>query len=290
VVRGGPLRVVALVGPLLLLGTVPVAAQVVSCAHQEDGDVAAVNRFISLVRNGDRHRLADRIRFPLPRRYPLPSISRGEFIDRYEDLFDDEFVRIIASSGNDQCGRVGWRGLQLHNGLVWFSEDGTISSINYESVLEERERYRLIDLERLELHESLRGYQLPVLEWETCSYRVRVDRTDDGYRYAAWSVDRFHDSKPDIIVDNGTYNLEGTLGDHGYYFSTGAYKYILFVDTTSTVSAGDLEVYRTHLNGYHDVRYESEDRALLFAEQIVNTGTESRNQALLNRLRACAST
>ena len=284
------MRVVVLVCPLLLLGTVPVAAQVVSCAHQEDGDVSVVNRFISLVRDGDRHRVAEQIRFPLPRRYPLPSISRGEFIDRYEEVFDNEFVRIIASSGNAECGRNGPRGLQLHNGLVWFSEDGTISSINYESVLEERERSRLIDLERLELHESLKDYQLPVLEWETCSYRIRVDRVDGGYRYAAWSVDRFHDSEPDIIVDNGTYSVEGTLGDHGYYFSNGEYKYILFVDTTSTVSAGDLEVYRTQLNGYHDVRYRSEDHELLLSERIVNTGTEGRHQALLNRLRACAST
>ncbi|MDE0229597.1 MAG: hypothetical protein OXJ62_12170 [Spirochaetaceae bacterium] len=279
-----------LVGPLLLLGTLPVAAQVLSCAQQEEGDVLVVNRFISLLRDGDRHRLADLIRFPLPRRYPLPSISRGEFIDRYEEVFDDEFVRIIVSSGNGECGRMGWRGLQLHNGLVWFYDDGTIRNVNYESAVEERERYRLIDLERLGLHESLRDYQLPILEWETCSYRVRVDRVDGGYRYAAWNVARFHDSEPDIVIDKGTYNMEGTLGDHGYYFSNGEYKYILFVDTTSTVSAGDLEVYRTPLNGYHDVRHESKDHELLLAEQIVNTGTESRNEALLNRLRACTST
>lgn len=279
-----------LVGPLLLLGTVSVAAQVVSCAHQQEGDVSVVNRFIALVRDGDAHRLAEEISFPLRRRYPLPSISRDEFIDRYQEIFDGEFVRIIVSSGNRECGRIEGRGLQLHDGLVWFSEDGRIGSINYESEFEERERHRLIDLERLELHASLSSYQEPVLEWETCNYRVRVDRVDGEYRYAAWGVDRFHDSEPDLVIANGTYNPEGPSGDHGFYFANGAYKYILFVDTTSTISAGDLEVYRTPLSGYHDVRYQSEDHELLLTEQILNTGMEGRQQALLNRLRACLST
>ena len=279
-----------LVGPLLLLGTVSVAAQVESCVRQEQGDVSVVNRFIALVRDGDRQRLAEQISFPLRRKHPLPDISRDQFIDRHEQIVDDEFVRLVVSSTNDDCGRVGSRGLQLHNGLVWFSEDGWISSINYESEFEERERRRLIELERLELHDSLRSYREPVLEWETCTYRVRVDRVDGGYRYAAWSVDQSHDREPDIIIEHGTHNMEGTLGDHGYFFSNGQYKYILFVDTTSTVSAGDLEVYRTHLRGYFDVRYKAEDHEMLWAEQIINTGMESRYQALLNRLRKCSST
>ena len=234
--------------------------------------------------------MAEQISFPLPRRYPLPSISRDEFIDRYEEIFDREFVRIIVSTGNGECGRTERRGLQLHDGLVWFSEDGSVGRVNYESEFEERERHRLIEMERLELHASLRSYREPVLEWETCSFRIRVDRLDGGYRYAAWRVDRLHDSEPDLVIANGTDNAEGTLGDHGFYFANGAYKYILFVDTASTVSAGDLEVYRTHLSGYHDVRYKSADHELLFAEQIVNAGTESRNRALLNRLRECTNT
>ena len=287
---GAVRRAIVLVGVLLLLGTAPVAAQVASCKQQEAGDVSAVNRFIALVRDGDPKRLAAAINFPLRRRHPLPSISRDEFMDRHEEIFDDEFARIIASSGDGDCGRTGWRGLQLHDGLVWFSEDGRVRSINHESEFEERERHRLVDLERLELHDSLREYDSPVLEWETCNYRIRVDRLDGGYRYAAWNVGRFHDSEPDLVIHDGTHHMEGTSGDHGYYFSNGQYKYILFVDATSTVSAGDLEVYRTPLRGYQDVRYKSADHETLLTEQIVNTGMESRYQALLNRLRTCSST
>ena len=209
-------------------------------------------------------------------------------MERYGEIFDDEFVRLIVSSDNDKCGRIGWRGLQLHGGLVWFDSDGRIRSINYESELEERERYRLIDLERRELHESLRDYRSPVLEWETCTYRIRVDRVDHGYRYASWKVHRLHDSEPDIVIDNGTYNMEGTIGNHGFYFSSGEYKYILYVDATEIAPAGDLEVYRTSLSGYYDVRYKSEEHEMMLAESVVSSGTANRYQALLKRLRNCS--
>lgn len=281
--------VVALVSPLLLLVTVPVAAQVESCVRQGRDDVAVVNRFIALVRDGEPGRLAEQISFPLRRKYPLPGISRDEFIDRYDEILDAPFAKLVVSSRNDDCGRTVSGGLQLHSGLVRFSEDGRISSIDYESEFEERERHRLVELERRALHESLRAYHSPVLEWETCTHRVRVDRVDGGYRYAAWSVDQTHDEEPDLVVGNGTRNMEGTLGDHGYYFANGQYKYILFVDATSTVSAGDLEVYRTRLDDYYDVRYKSEDHEILLAAQIVNSGGESRFQALLNRLRMCSN-
>ena len=230
-------RSVVLVGPLLLLGAGSLAAQVDSCYESPDDaadDVSIVNRFIEAVREGDETRLAEIIDFPLRRRYPLPYLSRSEFIARYDEILDDEFTRIIVSSNENDCGRIGWRGLQLHRGLVWFDEEGHVRGLNYESEFEKGERIRLIDLERSELHESLRKYHEPVLEWETCTYRIRIDSkvNDDyslRYRYASWKVDRFHDSETDIIIDNGSRIWDGSGGNHHYEFQNGDYKYILSV-------------------------------------------------------------
>ena len=273
----------------LLFGAVSLAAKVTSCgdpsAVSPGDDLSIVNRFIESVRDGDKTRIAEIMSFPMRRRYPLPSISRDEFIARYEELFDDEFVRVIVSSDSEDCGRVGLRGFQLHDGLVWFGDDGRIWIVNYESEFERQERIRLIELERSRLHESLREYRYPVLEWETCTHRIRIDGLEAGYRYAAWKIARLHDSEPDIVIDNGSYHAEGHGGNHAFYFSSGVYKYVVYVDAKS--GTGALEVYRTDLNGYHDVRYKSEDRERLLAAPIVNTGAESRYQALLTRLRNC---
>lgn len=91
--------------------------------------------------------------------------------------------------------------------------------------------------------------------------------------------------------------MEGSAGNHGYYFANGEYKYILYVNKFSG-PLGYLTVYRTNLNGYYEVKYpntylavlenESYDHELLLTESIVNSGTESRYQALLNRLRECS--
>lgn len=284
-------RSVVLVGPLLLLGAGSLSAQVDSCYESPDDaadDVSIVNRFIEAVREGDETRLAEIIDFPLRRRYPLPYLSRSEFIARYDEILDDEFTRIIVSSNENDCGRIGWRGLQLHRGLVWFDEEGHVRTLNYESEFEKGERIRLIDLERSELHESLRKYNAPVLEWETCTYRIRIDSkvNDDyslRYRYASWKVDRLHNSEPDIIIDNGSRNWDGSGGNHDYYFERGEYKYFLDVEVigrSSSLPAGagingaTLSVYRTN--------------QVLLREPILNTGTESRYQALLNRLRECS--
>lgn len=301
-------KAAVLVSLLLLLATGPLAAQVDSCGHfggeqrpdympPESDDVLTANRFIEAVRDGDIAYLAEIIEFPLRREYPLPYLGRDEFVARYDEIYGDEFAKLVVSSPTI-CGRIGWRGLQLQSGLVWFYDDRKVRSINYESVFERGTRLRLIDLERSELHESLREYITPVLEWETYTYRIRIDSTNAGLRYASWKVDSVYDSRPDIVIYDGTWHSEGTIGFHSYYFQNGEYKYIVYVGNGDST----LEVYRTDLSDYYDVRYRSEDDELLLVEGIVSEGITrerrnasfcegvgSRYQERLGRLRMCFS-
>ena len=278
-----------------------------------------VNRFIELVRKGDKTKLAQMIDFPLWRRYPLPSVSHEEFLARYEEIFDDDFITIITSTANSDCGRVGWRGLQLHRGLVWFT-DGRVRRVNYQSRFEEQEKSRLINLEKDELHPTLREFHSPVLEWETCTYRLRIDRMTSMYpawkttfdsaepvpemffapdswrytrgyrysgrfRYAAWRVDRFHDSEPNIIIEDGELYAYITDDDDFFFFSNGEYKYVVVISSEEHPD-GVLEVYRTNFSTSYEVRYEAGPP--LLAEPIVNRGTQDHYRELLNRLRNCS--
>ena len=165
---------------------------------------AAIDKFLNIFGTGDKNDLSRIIDFPLVRPYPIPSIERDEFIVRYHEVFDDEFVRTIAASKLSDWSSVGWRGIMLHNGLLWIRYDGTIRSVNYRSKFEVAEQTRLLQLrdelreqERGQLHYSLRQYFAPVLDWKTDTYRIRIDQIHENeYRYAAWRADASHDANP----------------------------------------------------------------------------------------------
>ena len=234
------------------------------CAANNESDCATiVARFMKTFSDGDREKIANHIVFPLPREYPVPPIEREEFIDRYDEVFDDPLTSIISSSTlndwstnliNNRRSWMEWLDSRIYgppiaNYLTWdggalsLEYSGKISWIYYSSEYETQERERLLRLrdnliqeERRELHGSLREYETPILEWETETYRVRIDQLRDGkYRYAAWKVERSHADEPDLTLDNGEITLSHDTyvcghelgGGHGviYSFTSGEYLY-----------------------------------------------------------------
>lgn len=186
------------------------------CRH-DDHVLEAVTRFMRTFRYGEREDLADHIRFPLQRGYPIPPIERDEFLSRYEEVFDKEVTTFISDS-SPKDWRVDAYNVALRDrersigvSLEYYAVPGTVVRWITLSEHEWDERERLLQLrdtlrviERSQLHESLHEYQSPVLEWKTASYRVRVDRLDNGeYRYAAWNSVEYHFEEPDLIIDGG---------------------------------------------------------------------------------------
>ena len=84
---------------------------------------ATIDEFLDIVKTGDKAVLSRVIIFPLERPYPIPSITRDEFLERYHEVFDEEFVRTIIESDQFDWDSVGWRGLMLNNGLLWLNYD-----------------------------------------------------------------------------------------------------------------------------------------------------------------------
>ncbi|RYZ39597.1 MAG: hypothetical protein EOP49_30120 [Sphingobacteriales bacterium] len=195
-------------------------------------DQKLVQRFIEVVRAGDKAKVASLVTYPFRRPYPLPEVqNRKEFVIRYKEIFDDSLIRIICSSnpGND-WSRVGWRGIMLRLGEVWLDDDGKLIAVNYEPAIGSRRRAALIALDKSKLHPSLRHYIQPVHLAETRNYRVRIDDLGDGnYRYASWKVKAPVGSKPDIVLTDGVWIPEGSGGNSRYEFTKGDYKYILSI-------------------------------------------------------------
>ena len=244
------MRRIAPMALMLLIGLASTTAEVPSCragpydTSLAKNDARYINRFIGAVRDGGKTEVAKLIKFPMTRWYPLPSVSRDEFLLRYEHIFDEAFVRLVTESDKDDCGR-GWRGLFLH-GVIGFDEEGMVRSVGYESASEEQERMRLVEEERTRLHISLREYDYPVLEWKICTYLIRIDETGAEYRLAFWSADRSHKDAPNVVAEKGIVVAYGNMGGRTYTFSAGEYKFVLdrylsfdMQDRLRIFSAGD---------------------------------------------------
>ena len=70
---------------------------------------------IAAFKTQDRAAIAALIRYPLKRLYPIPDIkNEAEFINRFDEVFDDELVAVIGSSNiNTDWDSVGWRGIKI---------------------------------------------------------------------------------------------------------------------------------------------------------------------------------
>ena len=251
----------------MLVFTMSLDAEVACIREHHDGRVEEfisadrfINGFIEAVRAVDDEadwrdrneaiqRVADFIDFPLQRMYPLPAIqSAYEFEARYSEVFDDEFVHLIVESGYDSCSYHPVYGFSLHSsarqscresGCIWFYES-TIIFIDKHSEVEIRERERRIEAEKRNLHEILREFEFPVLDWETCTYRVRVDYLgDEKYRYASWYAGDRYDAEPDLVIDDGELAYgRGSIFPLYFYFSGGQFKYMMDVGYGRVLGGG----------------------------------------------------
>ncbi len=210
----------------------------------------------------DKTAIAALIRYPLKRRYPIPDIKdEAELINRFDEVFNDELVAVIAGSNiNTDWEKVGWRGIMLNNGVMWVDTDGRIIAINTQNAKEEALAKSLIEQGKQSLHASINTFEKPVLDWKTANYHIRVDDLGDGnYRYAVWNIDKRAKDKPDMVLFNGDVTVSGTGGNHYYTFKNGRYSYILHVTIIGcdTSPPGWLEVYK-------------DDERLLF-EDVIST-------------------
>lgn len=72
---------------------------------------SVVLEFISNVKNQNKEKLLSKLKFPLRREYPIPSIKdKQEFLKRYKEVFDDDLSKkIIASKiSTDWSDVVAW--------------------------------------------------------------------------------------------------------------------------------------------------------------------------------------
>lgn len=208
---------------LLILSFLSASSQVQNAENQK-----VIADFITVVRQQNKAELSGKVAYPFKRAYPLfPIKNKQEFINRYDEIFDDSLVNIIITSKPDKdWTKMGWRGLMLRNGLLWLDENGRLIAVNYQSAAENKKRAARIDKQKNYIHPSLQGFERPVCFMKTKKFKIRIDDMgNDNYRYASWPLQGKQSDKPDLVIENGTFIHEGSGGNHRYEFKNSGYVY-----------------------------------------------------------------
>ncbi len=203
--------------------------------------------FINDVKNSDKNNLCNSISFPFKRLYPIPDIyNEREFLTRYKEIFDDSLTKMILTSNPAKdWSAVGWRGIMLYSGELWLDYDGRLIGINYQSEFEKEEYKRLVKIDKSSLDESIRKFESPICILETGKHRIRIDDLgNDNYRYASWPIKSKIVDKPELVIENGILEFEGSGGNRVYTFKNADYIYrcsIIVIGETNSPPA-ELEI------------------------------------------------
>jgi len=208
-----------------------------------DDKVESINNVIELFKSNNVDKISDIISFPLDRQYPIPSIkNKSEFNKRFSEVFDKILIDKIANSKIEQWSEVGWRGIMLDYGIVWMANsDGIITAVNYQSDFEKKLRSDLIAKEKENLHISLRTFENPTYKVKTKTSLIRIDElSGHKYRFASWKIGAEESSMPDVIIDNGELEFEGSGGNHVITFKKENYIYKIYRNIMGEENSPDI--------------------------------------------------
>ncbi|MBL8711258.1 MAG: hypothetical protein JNM12_00040 [Alphaproteobacteria bacterium] len=196
-------------------------AQQISVEFKADEDAAI--KFQQALKNDDKKAVANLIYYPLERDYPLTPIKTPEeFVTHWDEFFDAKFTNEVLAAKPEQ---IGWRGVQLVNGLVWF-KDAKVYRIQYNTSTFEKIFEEAKEKEGQSINSEARGYTNLLLTCETKSKRIRVQRHGDVIRYFVWKKGDSLTEKPELNLV-GDYLPDGNGGNGHYTFKNHDYSYVV---------------------------------------------------------------
>lgn len=200
----------------------------------------SIQRLINSFKTKNKNKLADLIHYPLNRKYPLKDVKdKNDFIKRFDDIFDKGFIDRVSKSKIIDWSEVGWRGIMLDDGTLWIDDDGKIVSVNYQSAKEKQLIANAIQADKNQLPKSLQEFDKPLYLIFTKNYKIRIDEKSDGiYRYAAWKI-KNKKNEPDIVIENGVLEFQGSGGNHTITFNNNGYTYTVSINELDSIDTPD---------------------------------------------------
>ena len=213
---------------LLLLVLMPFALSSLGAAQQDSyaADYLAAKKLQHFLRKNNRRAVAVMIAYPLARYTPLTPIKNPkEFLAHWDEYFDSPNINKLLGATADQ---IGWRGINLSNGMVWF-EHGRIITINTETKTSEIAWQTAKKQDYAKLYESARGYDSVIFQCKTKDQFIRTQKHGDDLRYFAWNQGAPLLSKPELELRGGKYGATGTGGNFDLVFQNDALTYTVSV-------------------------------------------------------------
>lgn len=216
-----------------------------------------IREFVEEVKGNNVEKIVKNTRYPLYRKYPLPSInSEKEFMNRYDQVFDDSLKEFISISDIHNDWKEMENGIMLDNGIIWLDKSGKLIGVSYQSIFERKEWNQMVEAGRSNLYPDLQKFTCPILYIKTKTLQIRIDQlgvdsnpfiswpTDDSrsrkpvafmtigffeYRFAYWDADKKQSDKPALTLTHGIYKSSGRGRYMEYIFKNGPYTYICSV-------------------------------------------------------------
>lgn len=198
--------------------------------------IQSIQKLVNSFKENTKTKIAGLIDYPLRREYPLKDVNdKKDFLQRFDDIFDRQFIDRVAKSKISDWSEVGWRGIMLDNGTLWIDDNGKIMSVNYQSPKEKQLLANAIQADKNRLPKSLQNFEKPRYLLFTKNYKIRIDEKSEGiYRYAAWKI-KNQTSEPDIIIENGVLQFQGSGGNHTVTFENDGYTYTVSINELGSV-------------------------------------------------------
>ena len=227
------------------------------CLFAKMDDQQYVNHvleFQNLIKSNDKVALAERVKYPLRRAYPLkPVQNKNDFIKRYDEIFDEHQKKLILSVSPREnledkiYGKIGWyKSLegtlmlkrQYIASFVDMDLDGNLINILLSNT--ESKAKRDIEKNGFKNPVGVPPFEQFVQIIKTEKFYIRIDKMDDGFRYMSWSVSKNKSDEPDLVLHKGTAEyIDDVDSLLEYTFTNNGYKYVVTNVLESAVN-GDI--------------------------------------------------
>jgi hypothetical protein len=137
----------------------------------------------------------------------------------------------------------------LDRGTVWIGYDGKMIKTNHLTLIQSEIWEKSVQKDREKLYYSLRDYNIPVGLYLSETYKIRVDHLKEyTFRLVLWQKDQPQSEEPELIIENGIREVQGSIGNTYYIFSDNEnYYMILYAGNTWQVEELRFEIMK-HLD------------------------------------------
>lgn len=188
-------------------------------------------QIVRLIKTNKAKELSTMVTYPIKRVNPLKDITNAkEFIAYFPVLFDEAFKKKMTLYNdtdifehNGEYGLVGGS----FDGDIWLNETGDLKAINYSSKREIELKNQLTKAIQSKMYPDVNHWDENILVLQSTKLLIRLDRVNHNIRYVSWSKGRPNSEKPDLILNNGLEEAQGTQGGRTYTFKNGDWTYVI---------------------------------------------------------------